>query len=71
LQAGAQNVIEGLWDVTDASTPDIMDVLYSQIAEGRSAAEGLRAAKLALIRSGSAYQKPYYWGPFQMYSRGF
>jgi CHAT domain-containing protein len=71
LQSGARNVIAGLWDVTDASTPDIMDVLYSQIAEGRSAAEGLRAAKLALIRSGSAYQKPYYWGPFQIYSRGF
>ena len=71
LQAGARNVIAGLWDVTDSSTPGIMDVLYSRIAQGKTPAEGLREAKLTLIGSASAYHRPYYWGPFQIYSRGF
>jgi CHAT domain-containing protein len=71
LQAGARNVIAGLWDVTDSSTPGLMDVLYSEIAQGKAPAEALRDAKLSLVRSASAYSKPYYWGPFQIYSRGF
>jgi CHAT domain-containing protein len=69
LQAGAQNVIAGLWDVTDRSTPEIMGVLYAQIAAGAEPADALRAAKLKLIHSGQAYRRPYYWGPFQLYTR--
>jgi CHAT domain-containing protein len=68
LQAGAHNVIAGLWDVTDSSTPGMMKVLYSRIAAGKPPAEALREAKLASIQSAS-YHKPYYWGPFQLYSR--
>jgi CHAT domain-containing protein len=71
LEAGARNVIAGLWDVTDSSTPEVMGVLYSRIAKGDAPAEGLHNAKLALIRSETAYRKPYYWGPFQVYGRGF
>jgi CHAT domain-containing protein len=71
LQAGARNVIAGLWDVTDSSTPEMMGVLYSRIAKGDAPAEGLRDSKLALIRSETAYRKPYYWGPLQVYGRGF
>jgi len=69
LQAGAHHVIAGLWDVTDSSTPGIMDALYSEIAAGNSPADSLRAAKLQMIRSKQGYRKPYYWGPFQIYSR--
>jgi len=69
LQAGARHVIAGLWDVTDSSTPVIMDVLYSELAAGTSPADALRAAKLQMIRSKQGYRKPYYWGPFQIYSR--
>jgi len=69
LQAGARSVIAGLWDVTDSSTPGIMDVLYAQINQGRSPADALRQAKLALINSPGNYRKPYYWGPFQLYTR--
>jgi CHAT domain-containing protein len=71
LQAGARNVIAGLWDVTDSSTPEMMRVLYSRIAKGDAPAEGLHNSKLALIRSETAYRKPYYWGPLQVYGRGF
>jgi CHAT domain-containing protein len=69
LQAGARNVIAGLWDVTDSSTPAIMDVLYAKVAAGVGPADALRAAKLELIQSGRAYRRPYYWGPFQIYTR--
>jgi CHAT domain-containing protein len=69
LQAGARRVIAGLWDVTDRSTPDIMEVLYSRMQSGEEPATALREAKLALIRSGRNFRKPYYWGPFQLYVR--
>jgi CHAT domain-containing protein/tetratricopeptide (TPR) repeat protein len=69
LQAGARSVIAGLWDVTDSSTPGIMDLLYSQIKDGHRPADALRQAKLELIRSTGNYRKPYYWGPFQLYTR--
>jgi CHAT domain-containing protein/tetratricopeptide (TPR) repeat protein len=69
LQAGARNVIAGLWDVTDSSTPGMMDVLYSLIKDGHRPADALRQAKLELIRSTGSYRKPYYWGPFQLYTR--
>jgi CHAT domain-containing protein len=39
------------------------------MAAGKTPAEALRDAKRALIRSGSAFGKPYYWAPFQLYRR--
>ena len=66
LQAGARNVIAGLWDVTDSSTAQLMDGLYAQLAAGKSPAEALRTAKLALIHSPGNFRKPYYWAPFQL-----
>ena len=69
LQAGARNVIAGLWDVTDSSTPAIMSVLYSKIASGANPADALRDAKLSIIHSAQGYHRPYYWGPFEIYTR--
>ncbi len=67
LRAGARNVIAGLWDVDDRSTAELMTHLYAQLAKGVAPADALRAAKLALIRAGGAYRKPFYWAPFQLY----
>jgi CHAT domain-containing protein len=69
LHAGARNVIAGLWDVSDASTAELMDHLYRGIQTGQSPETALRAAKLALIQSPDNVRKPYYWAPFQVYSR--
>ncbi len=69
LQAGARNVIAGLWDVSDRSTSELMARLYSEMNGSRGPAEALRAAKMALLKSGGAYQKPYYWAPFQLFTR--
>ncbi len=67
LRAGAHSVVAGLWDVSDYSSPLVMGALYSGLAHGRSAAEALRAAKLTLLKPGSKYADPYYWGPFLLY----
>ena len=67
--AGARSVIAGLWDVSDESTPMLMDQLYAGISMDQDPAEALRAAKLVLIHSGKPYSLPYYWGPFQLYRR--
>jgi CHAT domain-containing protein len=70
LQAGAKNVIAGLWDVSDSSTAQMMDRLYEQLSAGKSPADALRAAKLAMVHSTGNLRKPYYWGPFQVYVGG-
>jgi CHAT domain-containing protein len=69
LQAGAHNVIAGLWDVSDRSTSELMANLYSEMAKGLGPAEALRAAKLGLLKSSGPYRKPYYWAPFQLFTR--
>ncbi|HYM11093.1 MAG TPA: CHAT domain-containing protein [Bryobacterales bacterium] len=69
LEAGAGNVIAGLWDVSDRSTPELMANLYSEMAKRLAPAEALRAAKLALLRSAGPYRKPYHWAPFQLFTR--
>ena len=69
FRAGARNIIAGLWDVSDESTPQLMDNLYGELTRAVPAADALRNSKLKLLRSGETYQLPYYWGPFQLYIR--
>ncbi|MBI2684758.1 MAG: CHAT domain-containing protein [Acidobacteria bacterium] len=64
LGAGAENVVASLWEVDDASTPQLMEQMYRQLQLGRTPGEALREAKLAFLRSGTALQKPYFWGAF-------
>jgi len=45
-----------------------MDVLYRELAAGKTPAAALRTAKLSLIQSTGNLRKPYYWAPFQMYT---
>jgi CHAT domain-containing protein len=69
LNAGAQQVIGALWEVSDDSTPRLMDKLYQGLTAGDSPAVALRNAKLSLLRSQSRFSAPFYWAPFQIYSR--
>jgi len=69
LRAGARYVVAGLWDVTDNSTPAMMDRFYGAIQTGLSPVAALRVAKLSMIHSAGVFRKPYYWGPFQIYIR--
>ncbi len=69
LNAGAQQVIGALWEVSDDSTPRLMDKLYQGLTAGDSPAVALRNAKLSLLHSQSRFSAPFYWAPFQIYSR--
>jgi CHAT domain-containing protein len=69
MHAGAQRVIGALWEVSDESTPRLMDGLYRGIEEGDTPAVSLRKAKLALLHSQSRYSLPFYWATFQIYDR--
>jgi CHAT domain-containing protein len=71
LRAGAHNVIGALWEVSDASTPQLMDALYGRLQSGKDPATALRDAKLSLLHStapDSVFKKPFYWAPFQLYA---
>jgi CHAT domain-containing protein len=68
LRAGAHNVIGGLWEVSNASTPQLMDELYKGLNDGKDPASALRNAKLSLVHSTGNYRRAYYWAPFQLYA---
>jgi CHAT domain-containing protein/tetratricopeptide (TPR) repeat protein len=71
VRAGAHNVISALWEVSDVSTPRLMDTLYSELSQGKDPATALRDAKLSLLHSPdphSVFRKPFYWAPFQLYA---
>jgi len=68
LRAGAHNVIGGLWEVSNASTPRLMDELYKGLKNGDDPAVALRNAKLTFVHSAEYYSRPFYWAPFQVYS---
>lgn len=68
LRAGAHNVIGALWEVSDNSTPQLMDHLYADLQKGASPAQALRQAKLQMLHSNSVFRKPFYWAPFQLYT---
>jgi CHAT domain-containing protein/Flp pilus assembly protein TadD len=69
LRAGAQRVIGALWEVSDDSTPRLMDELYQGLTTGESPSVALRNAKLFMLHSHSSFRVPFYWAPFQIYSR--
>ncbi len=69
LRAGAQNVAGALWEVSDDSTPRLMDTLYQGLQAGQTPPAALRNAKLSLLRSRSRFSAPFYWAPFQIYAR--
>jgi CHAT domain-containing protein len=69
LRAGAHSVIGALWEVSDESTPRLMDTLYQGLEAGQAPAVALRNAKLTLLHSRSRFRAPFYWAPFQIYTR--
>ena len=68
LRAGSHHVIGAMWEVSDVSTPLLMDHLYGELAKGSQPDAALRSAKLAMIHSDGVFRKPLYWAPFQLYS---
>ena len=69
LEAGAHNVVAGIWNVDDAAAPLVMEEFYKEWRAGAHPPGALRQAKLKLMRTGGAFRKPYYWGPFEVFTR--
>ncbi|HRH48476.1 MAG TPA: CHAT domain-containing protein [Panacibacter sp.] len=62
--AGAQNVINSLWQVNDAATGNIFNTFYKNI-QNNTLSVSLQNAKLEYIRNSSnANASPYYWAGF-------
>jgi CHAT domain-containing protein/Tfp pilus assembly protein PilF len=68
LYAGASSVIVSLWQVSDASTSDLMIRFYRHLSQSGDKAEALRLSKLELIRQGR-FDQPYRWAPFILIGR--
>ena len=65
LHAGSQAVLASLWDVDDHQTARLMREFYRELVRGRSKADALRQAKLALLRT-DPEASPSDWGGFIM-----
>jgi CHAT domain-containing protein len=63
--AGARSVLASLWEVSDASTADLMRHFYGQLGRGVSKAEALRRAQLELLKH-PATAAPFYWAAFEL-----
>lgn len=68
LRAGAHNVVAALWEASDISSAQLMDQFYERLETGQPPEAALREAKLSLLHSSSPFRKPFYWGPFQLYT---
>jgi CHAT domain-containing protein/Tfp pilus assembly protein PilF len=68
LRAGAHNVIGALWEVSDDSTPALMDSLYQGLQQGLPPSIALRQAKLAMLHGQGNFRNPFFWAPFQLYT---
>jgi CHAT domain-containing protein/Tfp pilus assembly protein PilF len=68
MRAGAHNVIGGLWEVSDESTPRLMSSLYQGLQGGKSPGAALRDAKLELLHAKGEFRKPFFWAPLQIYT---
>jgi CHAT domain-containing protein len=68
LRAGAHSVIGALWEVSDDSSPRLMNTLYQGLEDGQTPAAALRKAKLVMLHSNGRFHSPFYWAPFQIYS---
>jgi CHAT domain-containing protein len=62
--AGARSVVASHWNVSSASTSDMMIAFHKGLfTPGASIASALRTAKLSLVHT-SQYAHPFYWAPF-------
>jgi CHAT domain-containing protein len=71
LVAGSRSVVGTLWDVDDATAPQIAIDLHRGLAGGMTAAAALRDAQIAAIhRDGGAFADVKSWSAFQVYGTG-
>ncbi|TYC08792.1 CHAT domain-containing protein [Bizionia gelidisalsuginis] len=64
--SGASSLASTLWKINDASSSQLMDAFYSNLASGQPKDKSLQAAKLEFINSNkeTGLSHPYYWSGF-------
>jgi len=65
--AGTKSLVLTNWEVSDKTTPKIMEYFYSNLREGKNKAAALQQAKLQFLTTTSPETNhPYYWGGFYL-----
>ena len=64
-EAGVSEVVNSLWEVSDAGTQALMTIFYQRILTGMPARQALRESQLELKES-PLWGQPYIWSAFMM-----
>ncbi|WP_108804799.1 CHAT domain-containing protein [Aquimarina sp. Aq107] len=65
--AGTKSLLLTNWEVSDETTPKIMEYFYTSLRDGKNKAEALQQAKLQfLTTTNQETDHPYYWGGFYL-----
>ncbi|WP_025742400.1 CHAT domain-containing protein [Aquimarina pacifica] len=65
--AGTQSLLLTSWEVSDQTTPILMEKFYKNLKEGMTKGKALQQAKLEFLNTANAIQTdPFYWGGFYL-----
>jgi CHAT domain-containing protein/tetratricopeptide (TPR) repeat protein len=71
IYAGTPAISVTLWEVDDNVAPQITPPFFAAMSAGASPAQGLRRAKLAMLKSSQArFRHPYAWAPSVIFGDG-
>jgi CHAT domain-containing protein len=62
--------VASLWDADDRSTATLMKHFYEEIAAGKTVADALRQAQLAMLTEFGSDMPPYFWAGFTVIGDG-
>ncbi|MBQ4818911.1 CHAT domain-containing tetratricopeptide repeat protein [Aquimarina sp. MMG016] len=65
--AGTKSLLLTGWEVSDKTTPEVMQNFYGNLNKGMNKAEALQKAKLKYLETADVFtQDPFYWGAFYL-----
>ena len=66
IGSGVSSVVATLWAVDDQAAARLATTFHTHLLEGKSPAQALRLAQLALLSNPSS-SAPFAWAPFQLF----
>ncbi len=65
--AGSKSLLLSRWEVSDKTTPKLMQYFYEYLKKGMTKSKALQQAKIKYLNtSESFYKQPFYWGSFYL-----